>query len=153
MTLEIPPAGTRGARMPGGPLVRTFGGVYAALYRLLGGRLVGTRMLLLSTVGARSGRPRTAPVASFADGAGRWLVAGSAGGAARHPAWFINLAHHPDQVWVEVGPQRFRVTPELLRGEERAVAWRQITARSPGFAGYARRTDREIPVVRLTRAE
>ena len=107
-------------------------------------------MLLLTTVGARSGQRRTAALARFPDGDGRWLIVGSAGGAARHPGWFINLARNPDQVWAEVGRLRLKVTPDLLRGDDRTAAWQRIIARSPNFAAYERKTDREIPVVRLT---
>ena len=57
-------------------------------------------------------------------------------------------------MWVEIGRNRFKVRPELLRGEERAEDWRWIVAAAPGFGRYQQMTDREIPVVRLTtRAE
>jgi deazaflavin-dependent oxidoreductase (nitroreductase family) len=123
--------------------------VAALLYRLTAGRVVGRHGLLLTTVGARSGARRTVYLRRFDDGDG-WLVAASAGGAARHPAWLVNLSHHPDQVWVEVGRDRLRVAPEILRAEHRAAAWRRIVGEAHRFDGYQRRTDREIPVVRLS---
>ena len=86
----------------------------------------------------------------FTDDESRWLVVASLAGAARHPAWLINLAKHPDKVWVEVGRDRYKVRPEILRGEERAEAWRRIVAVAPGYGPYEQMTDREIPVVRLT---
>jgi deazaflavin-dependent oxidoreductase (nitroreductase family) len=122
----------------------------AGLYRATGGRS-GKTALLLTTVGARSGEPRVASLRRFDEGDGRWLVVGSKGGAAQHPAWVHNLAKNPDRVWVEVGRERFKVTPQLVLGDERAVAWDRIVKEAPQFAGYLDKTDREIPVVRLTR--
>jgi deazaflavin-dependent oxidoreductase (nitroreductase family) len=151
MSFEISPNGTRGARMPTGRVLRTGAAVMASMYRLSGGRLGAGHGLLLTTVGARSGERRTASIRRFEDGDGRWLVVGSFGGAAKHPAWVINLAQHPDQAWIEVGHDRYKVHPELLEGEERAAAWRRIVAEAPQFGGYEHKTDREIPVVRLTR--
>ena len=62
MAIEIPPPGTYGARMPGGPILRVSAGAFAGLYRLLGGRIVGGDLLILTTVGGRSGRERVAVV-------------------------------------------------------------------------------------------
>jgi deazaflavin-dependent oxidoreductase (nitroreductase family) len=151
MTIVVPPSGSRGRRMPGGRMLRGAMRVMAGLYRATGGRSGGSA-LLLTTVGAKSGEQRVASVRRFNDGDGRWLVVGSAGGAPRHPAWIHNLARSPDKVWVDVGRERYRVTPELLHGDERAIAWERIVAEAPQFAGYLQQTDREIPVVRLTRA-
>jgi deazaflavin-dependent oxidoreductase (nitroreductase family) len=150
MTIEVPPSGSRGRRMLGGRVLRGGMRLMAGLYRATGGRS-GRSALLLTTVGARSGEHRVASVRRFADGEGRWLVVGSAGGAAKHPAWVYNLAHNPDKVWVHVGRDRYKVTPELLRDGERATAWQRIVAEAPQFARYPEQTDREIPVVRLTR--
>lgn len=156
MSVEIPPKGTRGARMPSipGPIMRGGLGLFMAIYRLSGGRMTmrGVPLLILTTVGARSGRRRKVPLTWFADGEQRWLIVASLGGAANHPAWFINLARNPDQVWIEVGRRTIRVRPESLRGGERAEAWRRIVAAAPGYGTYERSTDREIPVVRLTPA-
>ncbi|MFL5724883.1 MAG: nitroreductase/quinone reductase family protein [Chloroflexota bacterium] len=151
MTIEIPPPGTRGISLRALSMMRAFNGLSVRLYRLTGGRLKGPGGLLLTTVGARSGRERSANVAHFPDGDNRFLIVGSFGGAARHPAWFINLAKNPDQVWAQLGRDRFKVRPDLLEGEERADAWRRIVAAAPAFAKYEQVTDREIPVVRLTR--
>lgn len=109
-------------------------------------------MLLLTTVGAKTGIQRTVPLAWFPDGDGRWLIVGSAGGAAKHPAWFINLATNPDQLWIEIGARKIHVRPELLKGEERETSWHRIVARARNFAGYQRNTDRELPVIRLSPA-
>lgn len=147
MTVEVTPSGTRGRKFPSGPLVRWGMALNSALYRLFGGRGM-TRMLLLTTVGARTGQRRTAPVAWVKDGEA-WLVIASKGGTATHPAWYLNLAKNPDQVWIEVGDKKLKVTPESLRGEDRVQQWARITAQMPNFAEYQKQTDREIPVVRL----
>jgi deazaflavin-dependent oxidoreductase (nitroreductase family) len=151
MPIEIPPNGTRGSRTPGGGVLRTMNSATAGLYRLTGGR-VGHE-LLITTVGAKTGQKRTAQVRRFDDGDGRWLVVGSAGGSARHPSWFYNLARNPDKVSVQIGRDRFSVTPELLTGTERDEAWGRIVAEASNFKKYETTTDRQIPVVRLTRAE
>jgi len=149
MTFETPPGGTYGTRMPGGKLLRAGARMMSAFYRLRGGR--GSDLLLLTTVGAHSGERRTTAVRRFEDGDGRWLVVASAGGQAKQPAWLHNLAQHPDQVWIEVGRDRYKVRPDLITGAARAEPWKRIVAEAPQFGGYETKTDREIPVVRLTR--
>jgi deazaflavin-dependent oxidoreductase (nitroreductase family) len=148
--LEIPADGTRGGRGFGGPVARLGGRIMAALYRRSGGRSASFA-LILTTIGARSGEPRTVSIRRFDDGDGRWLVVGSNGGAAKHPAWFRNLARNPDQVWVDVGRDHLKVRPELLQGEERAAAWKRVVREASNFGPYEHKTDRQIPVVRLTR--
>jgi deazaflavin-dependent oxidoreductase (nitroreductase family) len=132
---------------------RSISKLYVGLFRLLrgGGPLKG--QLLLTTVGARSGQERTAPVMSFPQNDGTWLVVASAGGAAKHPAWYVNMARNPDKVWIEIDGRKLRVTPESLHGDERQDSWRHIVGTRSNFGAYERKTDREIPVIRLTRAE
>jgi deazaflavin-dependent oxidoreductase (nitroreductase family) len=149
MAIEITPQGTRGRNMPRGPIPRLFLRLNAALYRLLGGRGM-SHMLLLTTVGARTGAERTVPLAYFPDGPDAWLIIASAGGDPRHPAWYRNLAANPDRARIEVGGRTVDVRAESLRGAEREERWNRITAQAKNFAGYQRSTDRKIPVVRLT---
>jgi deazaflavin-dependent oxidoreductase (nitroreductase family) len=113
-------------------------------------RAMGLDLLYLTTVGAKSGKQRTVPLARFDDGDGGWLVIGSTGGSARHPAWIHNMAAHPEQVWVEFGREKHRVTAEMLGGEERERRFDEVASAHPRYAGYQAKTDREIPVVRLT---
>jgi deazaflavin-dependent oxidoreductase (nitroreductase family) len=122
------------------------------LQRLSGGRMKmhGEQLLLLSTIGARSGQPRTSMVAQFPEPNGSALIVASFGGAAQHPAWYFNMAKHSDQVFIERNGRRVRVRSTTLSGEERESAWRRIVSVAPGFAEYQRKTDREIPVIRLT---
>jgi deazaflavin-dependent oxidoreductase (nitroreductase family) len=148
--LELPPSGTRGAKIRGMALLRQFNRLSVWRFRRRG-RGRGRAGLLLTTVGARSGEERTVALGKFTDADGRLLVVASLAGAARHPAWLINLAKNPDKVSVEVGRDRFKVRPEILRGAERSEAWARIIAAAPGYGKYEQSTDREIPVVRLTR--
>ncbi len=155
MSVEVTPRGTRGFEPPKlpGPLIGAMTGVGRLAHRILGDRMrvMGRPLLLLETVGARSGRPRTAMLGWFPDTAdGSWLVVASYAGAARHPAWFLNLAGNPDRAWAQVGSRRVKVRPESLTGAERAEAWQRIVSLAPGYAGYQQKTDREIPIVRLT---
>jgi len=120
------------------------------VHRRTGDRFMGMDLLYLTTVGAKSGQKRVSPVARFADGDDAWLVVASNGGAARHPSWYHNLKAHPDQVWMEVGGRTVPATVEELAGPRRDAAWERITASQPRFAGYAQKTTRALPVVRLS---
>ena len=151
MAIDVPPRGTRGAKgPPRGALGRVMMAVARRIHRLTGSKMGGRPLLYLTTVGAKSGERRTAVVMPFPEGQDAWLVVASRGGAAEHPSWFYNIAAHPDQVEVEVAGRTAAVTPERLTGEERAAAWKRITTERPNFAEYEVKTDREIPVVRLT---
>ena len=157
MAIHVSPPGTRGTRMPK-PLVRLFKPMSTLVirsYRRWGGSRVSSRMgfpvVLLTTHGAKTGRTRTTPVGGFPDGEDSWLVVASLGGAARHPAWFFNLARHPGDIWLEDGKERFKVRGETLEGPERAEALARIAAIAPRYGRYQQKTDREIPVIRLTR--
>ncbi len=123
-------------------------GLMPGLYRLVGGRGMGPT-LILTTIGAKTGRRRHAHLRAFPEGDG-WLVVGSKGGNPTHPAWFVNMARHPDQVWVQAGTRKVHVKPETMKGVVRASAWKRIVADASNFGDYERKTDREIPVVRLT---
>ena len=146
MSVEVTPQGRRGFKMPRAAIAMM--GLMPGLYRLLNGRGMGST-LILTTVGAKSGQKREAHLTSFPEGDG-WLVVGSKGGSATHPAWYINMAEHPDEIWVQVGNRRTRVTAESLKGEARMKAWRRIVSKFSNYADYEKRTDREIPVVSLT---
>jgi deazaflavin-dependent oxidoreductase (nitroreductase family) len=157
MTIRVSPPGTRGTRIPK-PLRKLFkpvGTLMIRRYRRSGGTKISSRMgfpvVLLTTRGAKTGRTRTTPVGGFPDGENSWLVVASLGGAAHHPAWFFNIAKHPDDVWLEVGKERFKVRAESLEGPERADALARIAAIAPRYGTYQQKTDREIPIVRLTR--
>jgi deazaflavin-dependent oxidoreductase (nitroreductase family) len=155
MSFQKTPGGTRGAR--GAPssnaLTRLMMKAMTGWHRRSGDKFQGMDLLYLTTVGAKSGEKRLNPVSRFPDTDRSWLVVASAGGSARHPAWYHNIATHPDQVWAEFGGQQHKVIPAQLGGEEREQAWQRITQSQPRYAGYQQKTDRDIPVIRLTRAD
>jgi deazaflavin-dependent oxidoreductase (nitroreductase family) len=146
MPVEITPPGKRGSKMPRAAVALL--GVMPGLYRLLNGRGMGPS-LVLTTFGGKSGLKRDAHLTSFPEGNG-WLVVASKGGSPTHPAWYLNMASHPEEIWVQVGVRRTRVKAETLAGGDRAKAWQRITSRFSNYSGYEKKTDREIPVVRLT---
>jgi deazaflavin-dependent oxidoreductase (nitroreductase family) len=115
------------------------------------GMLEDAPMILLTTTGAASGEPRTAPTLGMVDG-DRVVVVASNAGAATHPAWYRNLVAHPE-VTVEIGTETFPATATTLAGEERDTFYARITAAAPIFAEYrAKALPREIPVVALQRS-
>jgi len=120
------------------------------MHRRSGDRFSGMDLIYLTTVGARSGQSRSTAVARFDDGQGGWLVVASAGGAAQHPAWYHNIAAHPDQVTAEVAGARHQVRVEQLEGGTRDQAWATITGQAPRFSTYLDKTDRKLPLLRLT---
>jgi deazaflavin-dependent oxidoreductase (nitroreductase family) len=144
-------AGTRGAFQPGASLMMRWVNKTVVGRIRRSGRAMGLNALILTTVGAKSGAERTTPVGWFPGNDDSWLIVASAGGTARNPAWYHNIAAHPDRVRIEVNGQTIPVTAEQLHGAERDQAWQQITTSAPRFAGYQRKTDRELPVIRLVR--
>jgi deazaflavin-dependent oxidoreductase (nitroreductase family) len=116
----------------------------------VGGPFEGARLLLLTTVGARSGRPHTTPLAYLPDGGERVLVIGSAGGASKHPDWYHNLVAEP-RVTVEDGVFVYEAHADVLHGTEREQTFARATEADPGWADYQAATTREIPVVTLHR--
>ncbi|WP_433362412.1 nitroreductase family deazaflavin-dependent oxidoreductase [Actinoplanes sp. CA-142083] len=137
--------GTHGARQPRGPLLNWANRM--TIKRIRGGK--AGEMVVLTTVGRKSGATRETPVRSFPGDDGAWLIVASANGAAANPAWYYNLAANPE-VTIEVGGRKVAVSATQLAGAERDEAWRRISDAAPRFAGYQRKTDRELPVIRLT---
>ena len=154
MSFQTTPGGTRGTRTPSSNAV-TRGMMRAARtwHRRSGDKFQGMDLLYLTTVGAKTGQKRQSAVSRFPDGEDAWLVVASAGGSAHNPAWYHNIAAHPDQVWIEFGGRQLRVTPAQLDADARAEAWQRITQLQPRYAGYEQKTDRAIPVIRLARAD
>jgi deazaflavin-dependent oxidoreductase (nitroreductase family) len=125
-------------------------------------RVQGRPLVMLETVGGKTGVTHHTVLGSFPDTTGdanasrsvdRWLVVASNGGSARNPGWFLNLAKQPDRVWIYKGTRRIKVRPETLGDAERERAWQNITSLAPGYAKYLQTTDRVIPLVRLTAVE
>ena len=143
-------AGTRGARQPGGFVLRTFNAFLAKRIRKGGGRAMGLDTLLLITVGSKTGQTRETPLARFDAPDGGWYVVASANGAQRNPSWYHNIAAHPDAVRAVVAGKELSVTAEQIGGTERDQVWQGICADQPRFGKYGTKTDREIPIIRLT---
>ena len=150
MSIEKRPAGTRGARTPPRLVMKLLGPVLQRLHRRSGDQFRDMDVLYLHTVGARTGQPRTSSLARMDDGKGGVLVVASYGGAQQHPAWYHNVVARPEQVSIEYGGRTQPVTVRQLEGDERAAAWKHITTVQPRFADYETKTDRELPVLRLT---
>jgi proline iminopeptidase len=131
-----------------------FGDEHVRVYRETGGKVghewrKGAKILLLTTKGRSSGKPRTAPLIYEADG-DRYVIVASKGGAPEHPGWYRNLAKDPNvevQVLGEVFPARARTAG----GEERERLWQLAAQQWPDYDSYAEKTDRQIPVVVLER--
>ncbi|HEY7025615.1 MAG TPA: nitroreductase family deazaflavin-dependent oxidoreductase [Candidatus Limnocylindrales bacterium] len=122
-------------------------------FRARGGKNIpnfGDRLLLLTVKGAKSGTPRTYPLAFTRDG-DKIVVAASKGGSPTNPDWYRNVVANPD-VEVEIGDERFvaHATP-LPQGAERDRLYGQHADVMPGFHDYEQKTDRIIPVVVLER--
>ena len=113
---------------------------------------MGFPVVLLTTVGAKTGKEHTHVLGGFPDGADAWLIVASKGGAATHPAWFHNIAKNPDKVWIQVGNRTMQAKVESLSGSEREQAYVRVVAVAPRYADYLKKTDREIPVLRITPA-
>ena len=109
----------------------------------------GVYTLLLTTRGRRSGKRRRTALIYGRDG-DRYLVVASVGGAARHPAWYLNLREHPG-VEVQGGADRFAARARTADAEEKPRLWSLMTSIWPAYEGYQRKTRRDIPVVILER--
>jgi deazaflavin-dependent oxidoreductase (nitroreductase family) len=137
------------ARM--GPLSRLATRAHARLYRATGGRFMprwfGAPVIVLETVGRKSGKARQTPVLGLRDGE-RLVVVPANAGSDRVPAWWLNLRAAGEGVAVVRG-ERVRVRPRVAEGDERERLFREFVRMYPQARDYTRYTDREIPVVVL----
>ena len=113
----------------------------------LGGTLFKAPVLLLTTTGRKSGKERTVPLLYLRDGEALVVVA-SYGGDDRSPAWFLNLSDNP-AVTVEIDGERRPMTASVVDAETKARLWPGLLAMYKQYEDYQRKTDRDIPVVRL----
>ena len=156
MTFEKTPRGSYGQKIPpfAVPLMKALNPLMRWQARR-GGKPMGLTLVVLTTIGAKSGQRRQTVLGALPDGGDgerAWLIVASAAGSATNPAWYHNLAAHPDEAQLEVGKQKYTVHATQLSGAEREVAWQKVTAAGPGYAGYATKTDRLIPIIRLIAA-
>jgi deazaflavin-dependent oxidoreductase (nitroreductase family) len=159
MPIEKTPIGTRGTEMPGGKVLQKVLGPLAKMhigsYRKSGGtdrmsKMMPFPVILLTTKGAKSGAERIVALGGFQEGENAWIIIASKGGSKTHPAWLSNMIAHPDDIWLEVGKRKMKVHAETLRGAEREEAFGRVAAVAPQYGEYPKKTDRVIPVIRLT---
>lgn len=146
------------------PLVPKFIKYYSQanvwLYRKTGGRLGnrwrigsafpwGLPVMLLTTIGRKSGQRRTTPLIFIEDN-GAIVVVASQGGLPKHPQWFLNIRKNP-QVEVQLGSSVWNATARIANDEERSALWPKLTAHYADFDTYQAWTERTIPVVILER--
>jgi len=137
----------------GEAVVRVMSAANTWIFRASGGRLGsrflhGAPVLLLTTVGARTGHRRTTPLIYLADGQDLVIVA-SKGGMSRHPAWYHNLMKNP-AARVQIGAESRTVHARQASDAEKAALWPRLLEIYPDYDDYQARTRREIPVVILS---
>ena len=115
----------------------------------VGGMFANMPLLLLTTIGAKSGQPRTTPVAYIIDG-DHFAIVASKAGAPTNPDWYHNILANP-VVTVEIGGERFQARAVVAEEQERKRLYAQMVARVPQFAEYQQKTSRQIPVAVLER--
>ena len=113
----------------------------------VGGRVQGLPVLLLRTVGRKTGKERITPLGYFMDD-GNYVITASNAGRNTDPAWFYNLRTHP-RVTMEIKDRQFEAEAEIVVSEKRNMLWSKLIALSPAYAKYAKKTTREIPLVIL----
>jgi deazaflavin-dependent oxidoreductase (nitroreductase family) len=111
----------------------------------LSGRLADSSILLLTTIGARSGQPRTTPMGYGKDGERLVVVAANAGAHA-HPDWYFNLVAHPE-VTIELGGERFQARASTAEGTDREQLLARQAEIVPWLPAQQAKTSREIPIV------
>ncbi|HTZ86369.1 MAG TPA: nitroreductase family deazaflavin-dependent oxidoreductase [Solirubrobacteraceae bacterium] len=130
-----------------------FGGEHVRVYRETAGERGyhwrGTTILLLTTRGRVSGEERTTPLIHRTDG-DRWVIVASKGGTPENPSWYENL-RADSNAEIQVKGEVIPVTASTADGEERARLWKLMAEVWPDYDSYQQRTEREIPVVVLTR--
>jgi deazaflavin-dependent oxidoreductase (nitroreductase family) len=109
----------------------------------------GAPLLLATIKGRKSGEwRRTCLIGSAYED--EFLIVASIGGAPKHPVWYLNLVDNP-RVWLQVGADAFWVTARTANDEEKPARWEFMVGLYPDYADYQEKTDRQIPVVILTR--
>jgi deazaflavin-dependent oxidoreductase (nitroreductase family) len=116
-----------------------------------GNTLRGRPIIVLTSVGAKSGKLRKTPLMRV-EHEGEYAVVASLGGAPRHPVWYFNLVANP-HVELQDGAERRDYTAREVTGEEKTVWWQRTVAAWPDYAAYQEKTDRSIPVFVLTPLE
>lgn len=139
--------------MPSDASLKAMNRVHRVLLSVSGGRFgwrfSGMPVIELTTTGRKTGQPRTTMLTSPYQEGSTMVIVASRGGDDHHPAWLLNLRDDP-KVMVKTGPKPAApMTAEIANAEERARIWPLITDKHRNYAGYQRKTDREIPLVVL----
>lgn len=114
-----------------------------------GASFFGMPSLELTTIGRKSGKPRSVMLTSPLREGDAYVVVASRGGDDVHPAWFLNLRDNPDVEVRVVGGPKQKMHARIATAEERARMWPKITEKYRNYAGYQKKTEREIPLVLL----
>jgi F420H(2)-dependent quinone reductase len=136
-------------------MFRQFMRMQVFVYRRSSGKRMGTLrgmpVLLLTTVGRKTGKQRVTPVMYMREG-NDFVVTASNNGRDKQPGWFLNLMAHP-QITIEVAGTSKSMTAVLASAEEKERLWHQLVERAPFFDGYQKSTTRDIPMVILRAAD
>ena len=131
--------------------LRVFTFFHILLYRLtrgkLGGRMNGLPVLLLHTVGRKTGKQRVTPLGYFEHNGG-YVVTGSNAGMNSQPGWYYNLTAHP-QASIQVKGNQYLVATEVIGQGQHNLLWDRLTRIAPAYQSYAQKTKREIPILVL----
>ena len=123
--------------------------IYRRTNGKLGGKFKGGAPVALFTfTGRKSGEPRTVPLLYLEDGNDLIIVA-SKGGMPRDPEWYLNFVASPI-VRVRLADREFETTGVLVGDDQRATVWARLVEMYPDYQGYQLRTDRTIPIIRLS---
>ena len=132
-------------------MVKLFTGLHVFLYRTSGGKIWGSvggnPVLMLTTTGRKTGKPRTTPV-MYVHKDNEYLITASAGGADQNPAWLSNLNSKPEAT-IEVDGKKIKVKAVITSGDERDKLYENFKALGSNFIEYEKKTTRKIPVIRL----
>jgi deazaflavin-dependent oxidoreductase (nitroreductase family) len=112
----------------------------------------GLPIIIVTTVGNKTGRVRKTPLMRV-EHDGQYALVASKGGAPAHPVWYHNLVAAPDAVRIQDGPEPFAVSVRETSGEERATWWDRAVAAYPPYTEYQERTERTIPLFIATRRD
>ncbi len=132
-------------------VMRLFTGLHVFLYHSSGGKIWGSMngnpVLMLTTTGRLTGKPRTTPV-MYVHKDNEYLIAATAGGANQNPTWLSNLNSQPEAI-IEINDTKINVKAVITSGEERDKLYENFKALGNNFVEYEKKTTRKIPVVRL----
>lgn len=139
--------------MPSDLVFKTMNALHRGVLKLTGNRvgasLAGMPSLELTTIGRKSGKPRSVMLTVPLQEGDTYVIVASRGGDDTHPAWFLNLRDNPEVEVQVAGKPKQHMRARIATPEERDRMWPLVTAKFKNYAAYQRRTDREIPLVLL----